>query len=56
MLWNAEYLLRNKFSYKMDTFNMQTHQQIAALHSNTTPEYYNMKVGAVGMFTALLTS
>ncbi len=40
----------------MDMFNMQTHQQIASLHSNTTPEYYNMKVGAVGMFAALLTS
>ena len=28
----------------MDTFNTLMPQQIAALHSNTTPEYSNMKV------------
>ena len=28
----------------MDTFNTQILQKIAAFHSNTTPEYFNMKV------------
>jgi len=31
----------------MDTFNTQILQKIAALHSNTTPEYSNMKVCVV---------
>ena len=38
------------------TFNAQMLQQIAALHSNTTPEYSNMKVCALYLFELLTTS